>query len=119
MTPPPPRVLVLDDDYDTMRFVSDALRGVAQVIGQTNAYRARRVLSFGRFDALVLDQILSGANVLDFLSRLPPRDRPAHVIVLTGSPDGMIAARKLGVQTMLTKPCTADQLRDAVLKPHG
>jgi len=114
---PPPRVLVLDDDYDTQRFVGEALRGVAQVIGQSNAYRARRVLSLGRFDVLVLDLILSGANGLDFLERLPPNDRPPRVIVLSGWRDGMDAARQLGVQMTLQKPCTADALREAVLRP--
>jgi DNA-binding NtrC family response regulator len=114
----PVRVLVLDDD-ESRCFVAEALRGYAQVIGQASAYRARQVLSVGRFDVLLLDPLLPGINGLAFLEHLPAKDRPSRVIVLTGWQEGMIAARKLGVLEMLRKPCTAETLRDAVLGvPH-
>ena len=111
----PVRILVLDDDDGTRSFVAETLRGDAQVVGQASAYRARQVLSVGRFDVLILELLLSGTNGLAFLEHLPAKDRPSRVIALTGWQEGMAAARKLGVLEMLRKPCTAETLRDAVL----
>jgi two-component system, OmpR family, response regulator len=115
------RVLVVDDDPNTRKLVVEALARSADVIGRTNPSEALAVLEATPVDALVLDLILygTGSNGLELLRSLPEDRRPGRIVVLTGWQTAAATARELGAHDVLAKPCSTQELRDALLTARG
>lgn len=72
------RILHLDDDYDVLAVVTDALRTMADVVSVDSIESARRTLTTERIDLAVLDISLGTGSGLDLLPHL--RDRLGNVI---------------------------------------
>jgi CheY-like chemotaxis protein len=109
------RVLLVDDDMAVHSFVRDALRGDAQVIGQTTCCAAFEIVQTMTFDVLVLDLLLGWGDGLALLRQIAPRLCPRRVIAFTAWQNGVPEARRLGVTAVVKKPCMARELRAAVL----
>jgi DNA-binding NarL/FixJ family response regulator len=110
------RVLVIDRDPATKARVEAVLGTGAQVVQRRTARRARETLLVGTFDVLLLDPALRGDNGLRLLRHLDGRWRPKHVVVLAGDCEHARGAHACGAQVVLMKPCTAEELRDAILE---
>lgn len=108
------RVLVLDDDLATHAFVRHALHDV-EIIPHTSALGALQSLTRSFVDAIVMDLMLTGSNGLDLLRLLPEPRRPTRIVVLTEWQAGADQSRLLGATATLSKPCTVEALRIAVL----
>jgi DNA-binding response OmpR family regulator len=79
----PTRLLVVEDDRHTARFLKFILRKEGyHVTLAENGEQALRVIESARFDALLLDLVLPGISGLDALRRIRADDRNSDLIVL-------------------------------------
>jgi len=107
------RVLVLDDEQDTVEMVLRILRGHYRAIGSMSAVDALELLESERFDAVLVDQRLrdgTGTAVLSRCSMLHPLCRR---IAMSGQPemgDLLAAINVAHVSRFLMKPFTGESL---------
>ncbi|OIO03538.1 MAG: hypothetical protein AUJ49_04335 [Desulfovibrionaceae bacterium CG1_02_65_16] len=111
----PVRVLIVDDDQNTLESVSRLLRGDVETFTAVGGAEALEVLdSCGPFAVIVSDLKMPGMDGIELLSRVQ-RCAPDTVrVLLTGHADmqAAIDAANLGyVYRFLTKPCPPEVLR--------
>lgn len=108
------RILFVDDDTEHARGLAAACeprwgRGAIA----PDVYQALTLHSDAPFDVVVLEVALPGASGIDLLERLVPAV-PAVVLTWLASPAVVARALEAGARTVLTKPCPADDLADAI-----
>jgi two-component system chemotaxis response regulator CheY len=116
------RVLVVDDNAYARAISAQNLRklGVGSVVEAPSGTEAILVLLEQSFDFMLMDWYMpdvSGAGLIQVLR--DPRFGPASqmpVIMMTAyaSRDNLVRARELGVNEVLAKPFTAEQLGTAM-----
>jgi len=120
---PRPRVLVVEDSDELMKFLEDLLvLNSYEVVSARNGVEAMVALTAPESEtphAVLLDLGLpleSGVSVLTFLRNVMQSGLP--VIVLTGrrEPDEEAAVRELGVSSYLRKPASPEQILAAVAR---
>ena len=116
-----PRVLVVEDNPEVMRFLDELLvLSDYEVVSARNGIEAMVALTAPKPESphvVLLDLGLpleSGVSVLAFLREVMQSGLP--VIVLTGrqDPDEEAAVRELGVSSYLSKPASADKVLTAI-----
>ena len=114
-----PRILLADDDHDTLEGLSTLLTGwgyeVAQATDGETAFK--RALDF-RPDLVIADLVMEGMDGLALASALQQECPTATVIILTGNAtvDTAVSAMKRGVYDYLTKPVDTRRLRPLIEK---
>jgi two-component system, NtrC family, response regulator AtoC len=107
------RILIVDDEVELCRLLEAdlTLRGF-QVEWDPSADGALRKLQGGRFDAVVADIHLRGANGLELCARLVGErpDVPIVIITAFGSLDTAVGAIRAGAYDYITKPFDTDVL---------
>src|ERR1700691_626541 len=83
-----PRVLIVDDEFDVVDFVSDALgRNVdCRLTSADNIAEADQVIENQSLDLLIADLNLPDGDGAELLARLRKRNPLASAIVVTGAP---------------------------------
>ena len=111
------RILVIDDQQPNLRLLERMLwrGGYLQVRGVTDPRTARAVFLEFEPDLILLDwqmPHLNGADVLEQIRPLVPRDAFLPVVVLTGdgSPESRQLALSSGANDFLTKPFDATEV---------
>ncbi len=108
----PARILVVDDDPHTLRFLRDTLRkaGFAPLV--TGDHReVPRLLRTERPELVLLDLALPGADGLELLQRLPGlADLPVIIVSGYGREETVAKALDAGAADYLVKPCSAGEL---------
>lgn len=119
-------VLIADDDAASCRFLGDAMSAFgAEVATCTDGLQALRFAQTRRFDLLLLDYRMPGANALTVLTTLRGNpDAPsgaAIAVASTAEPDTATRTHLLGAgfQAVLGKPCGVAQLRKLLLLVPG
>lgn len=110
----PYRILVADDQDESLRAVVALLRGLdAQIECATSGSDALRLLLEARFDLSLLDMHMPGLTGLEVMGQLRTMGQPVPSILMTGNPSREIeiAALELGAVTMLRKPIPGETLR--------
>ena len=116
------RVLVVEDDPDSLEIVTRTLERVGHVtIPASNGWEGLLALDAQHVDVIVLDLMMPGMNGSAFLRiiRIDQRRRHLPVIILTAlaSGDALRTVADLGVQEWLLKAdYTGAQLTEAVLR---
>jgi len=117
-TPPPKRILVVDDEAPVRQAFEAALQAKGyEVVLARDGREALRIVRRETFDLIFLDILLpevGGASVLKAIKRLVP---DAVVVLITGFPyhDSTIAALEHGPAMLLPKPIKLSDI-EAVLK---
>ena len=112
------RVLVLDDEDAIRRLFKSTLATVGcQVETAANARQALQVLMQRNFDVLIVDVKMDGMDGIVFLQEALKVWPWLGVLVISGYVDEetMSKARALGVERVLEKPISAEQLCENVL----
>ena len=107
-----PRVLVLDDDPQALRFARDALasRGYAPVVAG-DARELPRLLRRERPDLVLLDLVLPGTDGIELLQRLPElADVPVIFISAYGRDETVARALEAGAEDYIAKPFSPTEL---------
>ena len=107
-----PRVLVLDDDPQSLRFARDALasRGYTPVV-TGDARELPRLLRAERPDLVLLDLVLPGTDGIELLQRLPElAELPVIFISAYGRDETIARALEAGAEDYIVKPFSPTEL---------
>jgi DNA-binding response OmpR family regulator len=108
-----PRVLVVDDEFDVVDFVSDTLgRNVdCRLTSATTFAQAGQVIESQPVDLLIVDLNLPDGDGAELLAALRKRHPLASAIVVTGAPSvaTAVSALRHGAVDFLAKPFTNDE----------
>lgn len=111
-TPPPPHILVIDDDREIRDLLAKFLeRQRFRVTTARDAREARRVWPNGHFQLVVLDLMLPGEGGLDFARWLRSQsDVPLVMLTALGEETDRIIGLELGADDYLSKPFNPREL---------
>ncbi|MYD86715.1 MAG: response regulator [Acidobacteria bacterium] len=110
--PAPARVLVVDDDPETLRYVRDALAaaGYAAVV-TGDPEDLPRILAAEKPDLVLLDLVLPGADGIELLMSVPGLARlPVVFISVYGRDETVARALAAGAADYLVKPFSPTEL---------
>jgi NtrC-family two-component system response regulator AlgB len=113
------RVLIIDDEASIRQTMAMLLESLGhEAVSAANRTTALRQLDKGAFDIAFLDLKLDGEDGLDLLPELNKSHPYMDVVVFTAyaSPEMALTAGRLGVNEILHKPFTPEQVRQMVLK---
>ena len=122
------RVLLLEDDPDFSTMIEDMLQGsVGSILHASTHAEAQQAALSGEFDIAIIDVNLPDGNGLDFIGTNRNHHGIPAYIVISGEAGGPTALRleQLGIETLLTKPFTRNQLQFSIYrellkkKPHA
>lgn len=113
------RVLIVDDDHDLAALLELALyRAGYDVEVATNAIGALERVRRAAFDVLLLDWNMPTADGAAFLRewrRVGDTNTPP-VVVMSGAPDALERALRLGAAAVIAKPFRLDELEALLLQ---
>jgi CheY-like chemotaxis protein len=121
MTNVPARLLIVDDDVDTLALYTLALDGTGLVVSQAATGReALEAVRANSPEVVVTDLTLPDIDGIELCAALRSAAGPglAGLIVLSGTsdPDQHARARRAGATEVLTKPCLPSDLERAIRK---
>jgi DNA-binding response OmpR family regulator len=105
--PPPPRILVVEDERKTLDSVAEGLRLEAwHVETAASASMALELLEHERFDVIVLDRLLPDIEGIEIVRRIRAKGLHTPVLMLTalGSLQDRIVGLDSGADDYLSKP---------------
>jgi DNA-binding response OmpR family regulator len=118
----PKRILVVDDEPDTVGLLELTLRTAGfEIHSALSGQEGLRLALDNAFDLLLLDVMmpdLSGFDLMRSLQELKGASAGTPVVILTarGRPEDREAGEKLGAVGYLVKPATRGQLLDAITR---
>jgi DNA-binding NtrC family response regulator len=107
------RILVVDDDVEMCRIVSDILKEEKySVVAVHDSLEAAKLLGKEEFDVMVTDLKMKGLKGLDLLEEANKVAPLTPVIIITafGTIESAIKAMKMGAYDYITKPFKMDEL---------
>src|SRR6185369_4454963 len=111
-------ILVVDDDEETRRHVTNGLvSGGHQVSEAADAASALKLVSSRHFDAIILDRLLPDGDGITLLQQLRQRSDPTPVLMLTAvaDVDARVEGIEAGADDYLVKPFAFVELRARLL----
>ncbi len=114
-------ILVVEDDYDQMRFITHVLTGAGhRVVPAYGGEDAMRKVKTQKFDLVVTDLAMPKVSGVDVVAAIKGDADTEHipVVVVTAHVWGEIAqrARYMGYDGYISKPFTPAQLLQEVAK---
>ena len=112
-------VLVIDDDIFTLRLLESLLNQAGFQVFQTdNTHEALNILEENNIDVITCDVMMPEVDGIAFLETLKknPISAKIPVVIITaaGRQEVLDKAQSLGASTILEKPFTADQVKEAL-----
>jgi DNA-binding NtrC family response regulator len=107
------KVLVVDDDPEMCKLLSDVLRGEEfSVLATGESLEASKILKKEEFDVVITDLKMKGLKGLDLLEEVKKVAPLTPVIIITafGTIESAIKAMKMGAYDYITKPFQIDEL---------
>jgi len=117
---PPKKILIVDDDQQVCRLLSNVLTSEDRIIESANTVtEAREILARENIHVLLLDLYLPDGNGLDLLSQQKKSIGSPVVIMMTafGDWESHVKSYNLGAFYFLDKPFQLTQVRTLV--EHG
>jgi CheY-like chemotaxis protein len=113
-----PNVLLIDDCVEQRDLYEFALAHDFNILTAARGAEGASLAARERPDAIILDVLMPGMDGWETCTHIKCNARTAHipVILLTGTNDRDLSqhAIAVGATAVLTKPCSADRLRDAI-----
>lgn len=114
------RILIVDDDYDTVQMISTAINQQKFFIceASTNAYDACIKIGSFKPQIVILDLLMpfmDGAEFIKEIRRNKDLDN-VKIIIITGHPESEIAesAKRIGIDKLIAKPFEIDELFEII-----
>lgn len=108
-----PQILLVDDDPETVEWMTELVRGEGFTVAGANSLRAARILlTRSTPDLIVTDLMLPDGQGLELLEDIGP-GQLTQLVVITGhaSVNSALAALKAGAADYLVKPIEVERLR--------
>ena len=112
-------ILYVDDEPAIGLILQDTLEHMGHsAIGASNVPEALAALSRGAIDLIISDYKMPGLSGLEFLELLREQGRDIPLIMLTGFGDDVLTNGKVpaGIDRVLSKPVSCDDLRKAIFE---
>jgi two-component system OmpR family response regulator len=112
VTPPTPRLLVVDDDAELRDLIAGFLRDQGMAVETAgDAVQMDAVLAAQPIDLIVLDQMMPGEDGLSILRRMRGAGRPGIIMLSAMGEDlDRIIGLEVGADDYLPKPCNPREL---------
>ncbi|HEV8534166.1 MAG TPA: response regulator [Candidatus Limnocylindria bacterium] len=113
------RLLLVDDNALNLELFQDVLEAAGhQVVVEADSFRGQRRALAERFDLIVLDIQMPGADGYVVCKSLRASGLRGPIIALSSNalPEHIAAGRDAGFDAYLTKPITPAALREAVAR---
>jgi DNA-binding NtrC family response regulator len=110
-------VLAVDDEAASLELLSAGLESdEIHVTAIQDPHEALRLVSTGRYGAVISDLMMPGMNGMELLQRIVQVDAGIEIILLTGnySTESAVEAIQKGASDYLTKPVDLAQLRKKI-----
>ena len=111
-------ILIVDDDKMLCEMLEDMFSREEKLTlaSAYNGLEAIQKIKEGKFDLILTDLIMPGANGIEVLKIAKEVDEDVHVIIITGfaSLETAMEAIKKGAYDYITKPFKLDEIRIAV-----
>ena len=107
------KILVVDDDSEMGRLLSDVLQGEGfSVLTLDESLEASRMIKKEEFDVIITDLKMKGLKGLDLLEEAKKVTPLTPVIIITafGTIESAIQAMKMGAYDYITKPFQLDEI---------
>ncbi len=107
------KILVVDDDPEMCRLLSEVLRGEGfSVLTTEESLEASKILTKEEFDVLITDLKMKGLKGLDLLEEAKKMAPLTPVIIITafGTIQSAIQAMKMGAYDYVTKPFQMEEI---------
>jgi CheY-like chemotaxis protein len=113
-------VLVVDDDRQVRRFVTDSLQSLGyRVVDMAAGASALALLNESRFDLLIVDFAMPGMNGVE-VARAARRQQPGlRILIISGYADSAAIESVASTATLLRKPFDLTGLGAAVAQVLG
>jgi len=118
----PVRILVIDDEDNFSRLLSDFLRPQGyEVEIASDGLEGIRQATRGHFDLITLDIKMPGVNGVEALRSMQMLEQPAKVVIISGYLTAEIAAdcRQAGAAAVLSKPVELKHLKELITELLG
>jgi CheY-like chemotaxis protein len=115
------RILLVEDDPDTLRILTRLLRGMGYEVTAANSVQAaREAAARERFDLLISDLGLPDGSGLDVMREVKRRYGIAGIAVSGyGTDEDVRQSHEAGFKRLITKPVTVGTLEEAVRQMTG
>jgi len=117
------KILIIDDDPSVLACYGRLFRreGYHPILETDGAAAEGRLNDYRDIEVVILDFRMPGMNGLEFLRRLRNRDFRARILLVSGhsSPEMTLAARRLGIRWIFSKPVDTARLLSAVAESFG
>ena len=107
-----PRILVVDDDPQTLRYVRDALATAGYVVLETgDPEDLAHIVRTEKPDLILLDLMLPGTDGIELMERIPElAERPVIFISAYGKDDTIARVLECGAADYIVKPFSPTEL---------
>ncbi|GAB3096585.1 response regulator [Lysobacter terrae] len=122
MTPPPPRILLVEDDPVSRQFLSAAVQALPATVDAADSMAAAIALTVaGHYDLWLIDAHLPDGSGEQLLARLRSRDRATPALAHTAGADAASQQALLdaGFRQVLVKPMPSTAVRFALQEALG
>jgi DNA-binding NtrC family response regulator len=119
LTQPKTRILIVDDAGPVVVLCVNVLQALGYAVkGANRGDTALDILRKERFDLMVLDYKMPGMTGFDVFQQAKALYPEIAVVLVTGhgTPEVVSEANRLGIDSILLKPFTSDELRGTVEK---
>lgn len=122
MTPPPPRILLVEDDPVSRAFLGAAIGSLPAIVDAADSMAAAITLANANpYDLWLFDANLPDGSGPELLARLRVRDNATPALAHTAAHDADVsrALRESGFQHVLVKPLPSSAVRSALRQALG
>ena len=117
------KILIIDDDPSVLACYERLFRreGYDPFLETDGTAAESRLNEYRDVEVVILDYRMPGINGLELLRRLRGRDFRARIVLVSGhfSPEIVLAARRLGIRWIFSKPVDTARLLSAVAESFG
>ncbi len=116
-TVPPLKILLVEDDRDTLRYLSEILRRRGhEIIGASTIAEALNHAKGARFDLMLSDIELSDGSGLELMRELSEQGMRGIAMSGFGSEDDILLSQAAGFSEHLTKPLEVRRLEASIAR---
>jgi CheY-like chemotaxis protein len=117
------RILIIDDDPAVLACYGRLFRreGYDPFLETDGTAAENRLEEYQDVEVVILDYRMPGMNGLELLRRLRGRNFRAQIVLVSGhsSPEMLLAAKRLGIRWIFSKPVDTARLLSAVAESIG
>ena len=111
----PPRILYVEDDADLVSVIRATLADRAEIVPAHSLKEAEALLRRGKFDMVILDQMLPDGNCIDLIDRIPLLGGESVPIIILSVTEAPYALRRKVAAALIKSQVSAARIATTIL----